>query len=124
MSFSSFISALSTGLNLVKLSKESKKSKVEALTSIQLAVIKTREHLEAKGYKANTELSKYWLNAFEKAEIANIVNDYYSTQGLFFKAKFWENPQYWLIEKGSMELVPKLKTLELQCDSLIAQLTD
>ena len=91
--------------------------KIHAIRSLQKAINNTEAYLEKSGktYDINTDLSDLWLNAFEA--ISPIDMDL--AQRLRYKSRFWSNPQKWLQERGSMELVPKLRELNNYCDSVI-----
>lgn len=103
--------------------KRVKKDKVlEALISIQTAIIGTRNYINENGYNANTDLSKLWLNAFEKTEKAQIYPKNEFPDYLYNKAKFWGDPKIWLKEPAAMELVPTLANLEEQADSILVKL--
>ena len=121
MGFAAVASSIIAGININNLLQGNKQRKIEALTALQKAVIKTREYIDNIGYEPNTELSSLWLDAFEKVQNANLLNDYYRIEELYHKAKFWSNPRRWRREKGAMELVPKLKDLQEHCDSLLEQ---
>jgi hypothetical protein len=122
--FGALLSAISLQLQFTEFTKSGKERKVQALSSLQLAVIKTDEYLKKSGYEPNTELSQLWLDAFNQIQSANLVNDYYQIENIYHKARFWSDPKKWLKEKASMELVPKLVELQKHCDSFIGQITN
>lgn len=92
----------------------------DALISIQKATVKTRNFIRSEGYESNEELSELWSIALKKSIDANIDD---LPNYLFHKSRFWGRPQDWLMEKSSMELVPKLNYLEEQCEVIIIKLT-
>ena len=108
-----------SGIKTQNISQEERERMSEALVAIQRATIRTRNFIRNKGYESNEELSELWTIALKKAIDANIKDlpDY-----LFHKAKFWGQPKDWLREKSSMELVPKLKFLEEECEMIIVKL--
>jgi hypothetical protein len=91
----------------------------EALTSLQFASIKTRNFIDNKGYEPNMNLVELWNKALNNSIKAGLKDlpDY-----LHSKSKFWGNPQDWLNEPASMELVPKLNFINEQCEMLLIQL--
>ena len=103
-----------------KLSKFDPKATIEAITAIQKATIKTRNFITDHGYKRNEELTDLWHNALNKVIAANIdegLPDY-----LYQKARFWGEPQDWIKNPQSLELVPKLKDLDEKCSMLLVKL--
>ena len=124
INFSTIVSSFSAWLNLLNFSRENKKRTVEALTALQLAIIQTRKQILENGYQPNTELSKLWLTAFEKVSNAHLLiedDEPTSYLRLYYKARFWADPQFWLRESSSMELIPKLVELEIHCENVIAK---
>ncbi len=101
-----------------------KKDKLtEALVCLQTATIETQKFINEVGYVANSDLSKLWLNAFEKIKKSQVYSheeDF--PEGLYSKAKFWGDPKKWLKEPAAMELIPKLKQIEKECDSILVKL--
>ena len=66
------------------------------------------------------DLAKLWNTALKKAIDAELkeLPDYLNSKSKFF----WGQPQDWLNEPTSMELVPKLNYLNDQCDMLLIEL--
>lgn len=115
-------------LSIKELYKEIKNSKVnqekrerlsDALASIQIATIKTKNFIDNNGYKPNMNIAELWTVALNKSIKAGIKD---LPEYLYHKAKFWGEPQDWLNEPTSMELVPKLKYLRDQCDMILVEL--
>ncbi|CAL2082992.1 conserved hypothetical protein [Tenacibaculum dicentrarchi] len=106
-------------LNLTGISQERRENLSDALTSIQLASIKTRNFIDNNGYEPNMDLAELWNVALQKSINAELKDlpDY-----LHSKSKFWGKPQDWLNEPTSMELVPKLNYINDQCDMLLIEL--
>lgn len=94
----------------------------EALVCLQTAIIETRKYISAHGYQSNTDLSKLWLQAFDKVKKANIYSRGEFPEYLYQKARFWGNPQVWLKEPAAMELVPTLRELEMKSDSILERI--
>lgn len=90
-----------------------------ALKSIQIASTKTQNFIGANGYEPNEELSMLWIDALEKCINANMNN---LPEYLFNKAKFWGNPQDWLNQRETLQLVPDLKFLNDECRMLLVKL--
>lgn len=113
------INKLIKEIRFVGMSQEKKDRLTDALTSIQFASINTRNFIDNKGYKPNMDLAKLWNDALNKSMKAGLkeLPDY-----LHNKSKFWGKPKDWLKEPTSMELVPKLKYLNDQCDMLLIEL--
>ena len=105
-------------LNLTSISHEKREKLSDALTSIQLASIKTRNFIDNNGYEPNMDLAELWNVALHKSINAKLKDlpDY-----LHSKSKFWGKPQDWLNEPTSMELVPKLNYINDQCDMLLIE---
>lgn len=103
-----------------KLSKFDPKATIEAITAIQKATIKTRNFITDHGYKRNEELTDLWHNALNKVVAANI--DEGLPEYLYQKARFWGEPQDWIKNPQSLELVPKLKDLDEKCSILLVKL--
>lgn len=106
-------------LNLTGITQERREKLSDALTSIQLASIKTRNFIDNNGYEPNMDLAELWNVALQKSINAELEDlpDY-----LHSKSKFWGKPQDWLNEPTSMELVPKLNYINDQCDMLLIEL--
>lgn len=100
--------------------KEDKVNLSKAITAIKQASIETKCYIEKEGYKTNTELSTLWLNAMNASVQAGITGKL--PEYLYHKADFWGSPQEWLNNPQSMELVPKLRALKDECDSLLVKL--
>jgi len=101
------------------ISQEQRERLSSALEAIRNASIQTRDFIDNKGYEPNTELSQLWNIALKKSIDAKIEDlpDY-----LYNKSKFWGNPKDWLNEPTSMELVPKLNTLNEKCEMILIEL--
>lgn len=95
---------------------------VDALVAIQTAIVETRKFITEVGYETNTDLTKLWLNAFDKVKKAKIYHDGDFPEFLYNKARFWGEPRHWLKEDGSMELIPTLMKLERECDSILVKI--
>jgi hypothetical protein len=95
---------------------------VEAVVAIQTAIIETRKFITTVGYEPNSDLSKLWLASFDKVKKARIYSGNDFPEYLYNKAKFWGDPKVWLQEPGSLELVPTLKELEKECDSILVKI--
>ena len=94
--------------------------KIEAVRSLQKAINNTRNYLikSNNDYQPNVELSNLWNEAFA----AMLPIDNSLAMRLNFKSRFWSDPNNWLEYKSAMELVPGLKELEEDCDSIILEL--
>ena len=95
---------------------------VDALISIQTAIIETRKFINESGYVVNTDLSKLWLSTFDNVKKAEIYPKNEFPEYLYQKARFWGDPKVWLKEPAAMELVPTLAELEKQADSILVRL--
>ncbi len=95
---------------------------VEALIAIQTAIVETGKFIEEAGYKRNPDLTKLWLNSFDKVKKARIYSEDNFPEFLYQKARFWGNPSIWLREPAAMELIPTLEELEMKCDSILASI--
>ena len=95
---------------------------VETVVAIQTAIIETRKFITTIGYEPNSDLSKLWLASFDKVKKARIYSGNDFPEFLYNKAKFWGDPKAWLEEPGSLELVPTLKELEKECDSILVKI--
>ncbi|WP_298347932.1 hypothetical protein [uncultured Dokdonia sp.] len=95
-------------------------NKVDAVSTMQLAINATKAFLVAgeNNYEPNLNLSTLWLSAFT----AMIKIDKALAERLRQKSKFWSNPQQWLAEANSMELVPDLDELNEKCDLIMVEL--
>ena len=111
------IEKLTGGFIEKKLSNEKRIKICEAIISIKDATDETRKFISVSGYQTNTNLTKLWRHSLQKAVAADInenLEDF-----LYHKADFWENPQQWLANPSSLELVPKLIDLDQKCDILL-----
>jgi len=106
-------------LNLAGISQERREKLSDALTSIQLASIKTRNFIDNNGYEPNMDLAELWNIALQKSINAELKE---LPEYLHSKSKFWGKPKDWLNEPTSMELVPKLNYINDQCDTLLIKL--
>jgi len=95
---------------------------IEALTSLQIAIVETGKFIDEIGYTRNTDLTKLWLQAFDKVKRAKIYTEGQFPDYLYQKARFWGNPTVWLREPTAMELIPTLKELEIKCDFILVSL--
>lgn len=94
--------------------------KIIAVTVLQKAINMTEAYLTQSNsnYTPNQELSNLWLEAFT----AMIKIDKNLARRLRDKSRFWSNPQNWLRQDGSMELVPSLQELNEKCDIILIEL--
>lgn len=81
---------------------EDKKAITEAITSIQIATIKTRNFIDNNGYVTNEELTELWHVALNKVVAAKIGENL--PQYLYDKAKFWGKPQDWINNPETLRL--------------------
>ena len=91
--------------------------KIEAVEKLQLAINATTSYLVSSknNYVPNFEISQLWVKAFSSM----LPFDKDLAKKLRQKSVFWSDPQSWLNEPGSMELVPKLKDLNERCEEMI-----
>lgn len=94
--------------------------KIEAVSLMQRAINSTEIYLTNSNhtYQPNEDLSEQWLVAFT----AMLSIDKKLANRLRAKSKFWTNPQRWLLEENTMELVPDLNELDQKCEMLIIEL--
>jgi hypothetical protein len=94
--------------------------KIEAVRTMERAINNTRAYLvNSRGrYKANTELSDLWNEAF--AAMLPIDKDL--AKRLNANSRFWSDPAVWQLEPAAMELVPELDELSEQCDLILVEL--
>lgn len=93
--------------------------KILAVKLMQRAINNTKHYLNtSEKLKSNTELSNLWNDAFGAMFPINKV----LARKLYNNSRFWSNPDEWLLEKGSMELIPTLKELEERCESILIEL--
>lgn len=109
-------------LTLAEKERQKKDKITDAIVSIQTAIIETRKFIIETGYIPNSDLSVLWLDAFAKAEKAEIYPKNEFPDFLYNKARFWGNPEIWLKEPTAMELVPTLTSLEDKADSILVRL--
>ena len=101
--------------------KIEKKTKLaEALTSINQAILETKKFIKNEGYIDNTGLSQLWHVALNKSVAAGLKDGL--PEYLYHKADFWGEPEEWLDNQSSLEIVPKLNDLKQLCDSLMVRL--
>jgi hypothetical protein len=100
---------------------EKKAKLTEALTSINQAILETKNFIKNEGYIDNTGLSKMWHEALNKSVAAGLSDGL--PEYLYHKADFWGEPKEWLNNKSSLEIVPKLTELKLLCDSILVRIT-
>jgi hypothetical protein len=99
---------------------EKKTKLAEALTSINQAILETKKFIKDQGYIDNTVLSRLWHEAFNKSVTAELK--YGLPEYLYHKADFWGEPQEWINNPASLEIVPKLSDLKHLCDSIMVRL--
>ena len=87
---------------------------VDAVVAIQRAISETRKQIQSNGYQPNAEIRDHWFEAYKLCQKARKYN-----RMLYDKARFWDNPQKWLKEPGSLELIPSLRQLEDDCEALL-----
>jgi len=103
--------------------KDKRKDAVrEAFKNLKNATHATRVHIEAKGYVANPELSKLWTSASTSMMEAKLFGDSSFIYNIAKKGDFWSDPPKWRQEKGSMEIVPKLRDVDDKCDEILNML--
>lgn len=100
---------------------EKKTKLTEALTSINQAILETKNFIKNEGYLDNTGLSKMWHDALNKSVAAGLNDGL--PEYLYHKADFWGEPKEWLENKSNMEIVPKLNELKLLCDTILVRIT-
>lgn len=103
-----------------KLPQERKEKICDTIIAIKEATEATRAFITNQGFQTNTNLTAQWRNCLKSAVTANLnegLEDY-----LYYKAEFWGNPQEWLKNPSSMELVPKLRDLDDKCGILLQML--
>ncbi len=94
--------------------------KVNAVKLMRRALNNTEAYLTKTNhdYSPNEQLSNLWNDAFE----AMISIDKDLAWRLDDKSRFWSNPQYWIANEGSMELIPSLDELNNKCEELLVEL--
>jgi hypothetical protein len=92
----------------------------EALTSINQAIIETKKFIKNQGYTDNVDLSRLWHDALNKSIAADLKDGL--PEFLYHKADFWGEPQEWLNNPSSLEIVPKLNDLKHLCDQVMVRL--
>ena len=95
----------------------------QAFQDLKNATHQTRVHINTKGYEANPELSKLWTKASDSMMEAKLFGDSSFIYNITKKGDFWSDPPAWLKERGSLEIIPKLKDVDERCDSILLQLT-
>lgn len=97
-----------------------REKKILAVSLLQKAINNTEQYLveSQSNYRPNQELSQLWLDAFT----AMVSIDKELAKSLRQKSRFWSNPELWLQNVGSMELIPKLRDLNEKCEMLIETL--
>ena len=98
---------------------EKKTRLAEAMAAINQAILQTRKFIDNEGFVSNTELSKLWHEALNKSVAAGLKE---LPEYLYHKADFWGEPQEWLNNKASLEIVPKLEDLKRYCDNIMVRL--
>lgn len=91
--------------------------KIEAVENLQLAINASTIYLASSKntYDPNLEISQLWLKAFSSM----LPFDKELAIKLRQKSLFWTDPQSWLNEASSMELLPKLNELNERCEEMI-----
>ncbi|MEQ3689967.1 MAG: hypothetical protein ABNG98_00470 [Flavobacterium sp.] len=94
--------------------------KINAVKLMRRAINNTEAYLIKTGhnYSPNEQLSNLWNDAFE----AMVPIDKDLAWRLDDKSRFWSNPQRWIQNEGSMELVPSLNELDEKCELLLVEL--
>jgi len=115
----SIIKALSSKLIGPNTSREDREAISKCIVSIQKATIQTQAFINEQGYRPNLELTELWQDALEKSINAKVED---VPQYLFYKAQFWSEPDVWLDEPSSLELVPKLQYLRNECEVMMNNL--
>lgn len=100
---------------------EQKVKIADAITSIKVAIVESRKFIQNVGYETNAELVKLWQEAFNKTVAANI-DDQRLLDALYYKADFWGTPKDWLDNPHTLELIPKLKNLNEECQALLIKI--
>jgi len=98
-------------------SSPKKQKAAKAIRAILEASSATRAFIGNAGYIRSPEIEKKWLDAMElvvEADIGEALPKY-----LIYKAKFWGQPEEWIYNPASLELVPKLAEIEERCDALL-----
>lgn len=90
---------------------------INAITSIQIATIESRNFINDYGYKRNPDLTNLWHDALKKVVAAKIEDNL--PEYLYHKAKFWGEPKDWINNPTTLELVPKLNYLDEKCEMLL-----
>lgn len=111
------IEIFATHIAKTRLSNDKREKICETIIAIKTATEKTRTFINQNGFTPNTDLTKLWRDALQKAVAADInegLEDF-----LYHKADFWGNPQEWLNNPSAMKLVPKLVALDKKCDILL-----
>lgn len=94
--------------------------KISAVTLMQRAINNTEAYLTRTNhdYTPNEALSNLWNDAFAimisiDKDLAWKLND---------KSRFWSNPQKWIQNDVTMELIPSLNELSEKCEQLLVEL--
>ncbi len=109
---------------LTSLSKKNKSNSqgnddyTECIIAIHNAILRTETHLKKKGYTANHKLTELWHDALRKSRKAKVKD---VEEFLFHKADFWSDPNSWLDEPSTLELLPTLSHLREQCKTLMSE---
>lgn len=129
MGLRTFISGLPYILGLVTFSQQQidrhtgNRAKIATLLiKLKKASLETRHFIEAKGYERNTDLRDLWFDAFEAANHVKHYTEENLPDLLFRKAEFWDATERWLTMPASLSLVPKLRQIEDECESLLVKL--
>lgn len=94
--------------------------KILAVSTMQEAINQTELYLAEsdRNFVPNANLSHLWNEAFT----AMIAVDKKVAESLRHKSRFWSNPQEWISEPGSMELILTLNELNTKCETLLNEL--
>ena len=117
----SVIGLFGNALEKVKSKKGTRlEKKITAVGDLQKAINATKSYLVTsnKNYSPNTDLSNLWNTAFTSM----IPFDKVLANQLRDKGRFWSDPQSWLNNPSSMELIPNLKDLDEKCEQMIITL--
>jgi hypothetical protein len=94
---------------------------IKILNDLCEVIIETRMFIEQIGYVPNINLSNKWRSILKDLLNTKLYNEPI-TKEIFNKSRFWGDPQKWLKEPGSMELVPTLTRLEAHCEMILRNL--
>lgn len=122
MEWSAFRDLLSAFFCLLKLKElrdgHNNPRNLELLTALMRAVTSTRKFISTNGYVTSPEIQDLWLDVLEKARKSTLHRAGHLPDYIYAKANFWGDPEAWRSQDASLELVPKLKDLEREIESL------